>query len=473
MSKAPQARALDLLEQQDADISGRALPGVWASLATVQFVLLGGTLVKDHPLSTTMFASAAMTACIARLLLVLRKDELYPRNPRRWRIAFCGCLFIFSASWAWISGYSYISDGYSHWNSLLLTICLMGISAGGLVSLTPRLLFLNWHILPLLGPPIVIDLYIGGQGYGMALVATVYMAFLLVQSRHLNQDYVKAVTDRRLLESAKKLAEAANEAKSSFLANISHELRTPMNGVIGMTELALETSLSDEQRDLLGTARNSALSLLEMLNDVLDFSKIEARKLDLEEIPFDVRKVVSETAKVFGVQARQKGLLFTCDIEPAVPAEVSGDPGRLRQVLINLLGNAVKFTHSGSIDVHVAVEPADPQQVAPEQMDSREQMCPKDVCLSFAVIDTGIGIPSDKQAVIFQPFSQADGSMTRKYGGTGLGLTISARLVELMQGRIWVASEPGKGSAFNFTANFSIRDRDQDHLADPSFAASR
>ncbi|HXA66139.1 MAG TPA: ATP-binding protein [Bryobacteraceae bacterium] len=456
---APQARTLDLLEQQDADISRRALPGIWASLATVQFVLLGGTLVKDHPLSTTMFASAAMTACIARLLLVLRKDELYPRNPRRWRIAFCGCLFIFSASWAWISGYSYLSDGYSHWNSLLLTICLMGISAGGLVSLTPRLLFLNWHILPLLGPPIVIDLYIGGQGYGMALVATVYMAFLLVQSRHLNQDYVKAVTDRRLLESAKKLAEAANEAKSSFLANISHELRTPMNGVIGMTELALETSLSEEQRDLLGTARNSALSLLEMLNDVLDFSKIEARKLDLEEIPFDVRKVVSETAKVFGVQARQKGLLFSCDIEPAVAAEVIGDPGRLRQVLINLLGNAVKFTHSGSIEVHVSVEP--------------EQVCARQMCLRFAVIDTGIGIPSDKQAVIFQPFSQADGSMTRKYGGTGLGLTISARLVELMHGKIWVTSEPGKGSAFNFTANFAIGDHDQNQLPDPTFAASR
>jgi signal transduction histidine kinase len=306
-------------------------------------------------------------------------------------------------------------------------------------------------------PGIIIDLYIGGEGYGMALVATVYMTFLLVQSRHLNQDYSKAVMDRRLLESAKKLAEAANDAKSSFLANISHELRTPMNGVIGMTELALETSLSEEQRDLLGTARNSALALLEMLNDVLDFSKIEARKLDLEQIPFDVRTVVSETAKVFAVQARKKGLLFTCEVEPAVPDELNGDPGRLRQVLINLLGNAVKFTHSGSIEVHVSVDSADAG----------------DVCLRFVVIDTGIGIPGDKQAVIFQPFSQADGSMTRKYGGTGLGLTISARLVELMRGRIWVASEPGKGSSFNFTARFGAGEPDHNGLPDPSFAASR
>lgn len=458
MAEAPQARALDLLEQQDADITRRALPGIWASLASVQFVILGGTFFKDHPLSTTLFASAAMTACIARLLLVLRKDEIYPRNPRGWRAAFCTCLFIFSAAWASMGAYSYINYGYAHWDSLLLTICLMGISAGGLVSLTPRLLYLNWHILPLLLPGIIIDLYIGGDGYGMAVVATVYMTFLLVQSRHLNRDYSKAIMDRRLLESAKKLAEAANDAKSSFLANISHELRTPMNGVIGMTELALETSLSDEQRDLLGTARNSALSLLEMLNDVLDFSKIEARKLDLEQIPFDVRKVVLETAKVFGVQARLKGLLFTCEIEAAVPEEVSGDPGRLRQVLINLLGNAVKFTHSGSIEVHVSVESGGLDGV---------------VCLRFVVIDSGIGIPHDKQAVIFQPFSQADGSMTRKYGGTGLGLTISARLVELMRGRIWVASDPGKGSAFNFTANFGVGNHDRNRQPDPSFAVSR
>jgi signal transduction histidine kinase len=282
------------------------------------------------------------------------------------------------------------------------------------------------------------------------------MAFLLVQSRHLNRSYRKAVHDRWQLESAKKMAEAANQAKSSFLANISHELRTPMNGIIGMTELALETDLSEEQRDLLDTARNSALALLEMLNDVLDFSKMEARKLDLEQIPFNLHKLVSETAKVFAIQARQKHLAFTCDIDPQVPEELVGDPGRLRQILINLLGNAIKFTHTGGVDIRVAIESTGAAGVL----------------LRFSVSDTGVGIPSDKQAIIFQPFSQADGSMTRKYGGTGLGLTICSRLVALMDGKIWVASEAGKGSTFHFSARLGLPSEEQVPVQDPSFAAS-
>jgi protein-histidine pros-kinase len=305
-------------------------------------------------------------------------------------------------------------------------------------------------VLPLLVPPIVMEIRIGGQGYGLAVINLVCLTFLLAQGKQLGAQYRKAIEDRRLLESAKKMAEAASEAKSNFLANMSHELRTPMNGIIAMTELALETELSADQRDLLETSRNSAGSLLGLLNDVLDFSKMEAKRVELENIRFDVHKVVRETARVFEIQARQKGLALTWTIASDVPSNVIGDSARLRQVLVNLLGNALKFTPAGSVSVHAGVE----------WISAREAQ------VRFAVSDTGIGIPQDKQRLIFQPFAQADESMTRKYGGTGLGLSISQRLVELMQGSLWVESDAGKGSTFYFSARFGLTPTEQSATAD-------
>jgi len=291
----------------------------------------------------------------------------------------------------------------------------------------------------------VIDLKLGGNGYGMALINLVCLAFLLAQGRQLSVQYRKALEDRRLLESAKKMAEAANEAKGHFLANISHELRTPMNGIIGMTELALDTELSAEQRDLLETSRNSAISLLYLLNDVLDFSRMEAKGVQLDNVSFDPAKLVLETVRVIEDHAKQKGLSLTCEISPEIPPAVTGDPARLRQILVNLLGNALKFTPAGSVLVRAIVESRASDQIQ----------------IRFSVTDTGIGIPKEKQSVIFQPFAQADGSMTRKYGGTGLGLSISMRLVEMMGGRMWMASEPGKGSTFHFSIGFTRPEGDE------------
>lgn len=407
------------------------IQGIWAHCAGATVLL---ALNWSNPVQFRRVLIPGTAIVLLALLRAFLLWRLRSGHFRHFLRLYSLVLTATSLSWGSALALLLLTEGQNGSTSIPVMLMLTGIAAGAQAGIACSRGLHTLYQLGLWLPPLAASLV--PTRYGpipfLTVIFFLFLLYLLTQGAHFHREYLRGIQREKDLDDARRAAEVASQAKSVFVANISHEIRTPMNGLLGMLELSLLDEMPAAHRESLQAARTSGQSLLGLLNDLLDFSKLEAGRMQLESIPFHPRELVEGVVRLFDPQARSKGILLQADLPAALPP-LMGDPTRLRQVLINLVGNAIKFTDKGAVSIGVAARPGEPYQI------------------SFAVKDTGIGIARDKQPLIFEAFTQADVDTSRKYGGTGLGLAISHQLIGLMGSSLCLESEVGRGSEFSFT----------------------